>query len=279
MLHETIKIWEDGYKGDIKGNAVLETYIQQDSQQFNANKIRPAVLICPGGGYQFISDREKEPMAIKFMGEGYNVFTLTYDVMPYARHPQPILDVSRAMWIIRENAEKWFVDADKIAVCGFSAGGHLAASLGVLWQEEYISQLSGMPAGINKPNAMILCYPVISSGEFAHRDSFTRLLGEDAAQDKLDMLSLEKRVTKNAPPAFIWHTFYDSVVPVENSLQFAAALREKDIPFEMHIFQSGDHGLALCNEETGADIPELLNPHAEKWFGLCAEWLKDVFSK
>lgn len=277
MLHERIKIWEGGYKGNIKGNAVLDTYILHNSEQFNSNKIRPAVLICPGGGYEFISDREKEPIAVRFLSEGYNVFTLTYDIAPHARHPQPILDVSRAMWIIRENAEKWYVDTDKIAVCGFSAGGHLAASLGVLWQEEYISCLSGMPAGINKPNAMILCYPVISSGSFAHRGSFIRLLGEDATQEELDMLSLEKRVTENTPPAFIWHTFEDATVPVENSICFAAALREKNIPFEMHIFNLGVHGLALCDEETGGTIPELINAHAAKWFGLCAEWLKDLF--
>ena len=271
MINEKIKIWEDGYSGNVKGKAVLETYIQENSPEMDLNRKRRAILVCPGGGYEYVSDREKEPIAMKFFGEGFAVFTLTYEVAPQVRHPQPILDVSRAMWIIRENAVKWNIDTDKIAVCGFSAGGHLAASLGVLWSEEYISQLSGMPKGINKPNAMILSYPVITSGEFAHRGSFENLLGNAATTEEVDRMSLEKRVTERTPPAFIWHTFDDACVPVENSLLFAGALREKGIPFELHIFNSGPHGLALCDEETVT-----INPHAAKWISLCSEWLKGL---
>lgn len=278
MINEKIKIWEDGYSGKVKGSAVMETYIQENSPEMDMNRKRIAVLICPGGGYEFVSDREKEPIAMRFFGEGFAVFTLTYAVAAEARHPQPILDVSRAMWLIRENADKWNVDTDKIAVCGFSAGGHLAASLGVFWDEDYISQLSGMPKGINKPNAMILCYPVITSGKFAHRGSFDTLLGADASQKDVDMMSLEKRVSANTPPAFIWHTFEDTCVPVENSLMFATALKEKGIPFDLHIYNFGDHGLATCGAET-APTPEYINPHAGTWISLCCEWLRGLFLK
>jgi len=276
MVHEKIKIWEDGYTGKIKGNAILTTYVQDNSPEIDISRKRPAVLICPGGGYGFVSDREKEPVAIRFLAEGFNVFTLKYDTAPLARHLQPLLDVSRAMWIIRENADKWNVSPDKIAVCGFSAGGHLAASLGVFWYEDCIAVPTGMQAGINRPNALILCYPVISSGGHAHRGSFENLLGTEGSAEMLDMMSLEKRVNENTPPAFIWHTFDDNTVPVENSLLFAGALREKGIPFDLHIFNSGVHGLSLCNGETAA-APELVNPRAGAWFGLCAAWLKDLF--
>lgn len=276
MIYKTIKIWEENYAGKIKGNAALTAYLRDNSPENVMNRKRPTVLICPGGGYEFVSDRENEPVAIKFLSEGFNAFTLKYEVAPSARHPQPLLDISRAMWIIRENAQEWNVDINKIAVCGFSAGGHLAASLGVLWDEDCISELTGMPQGINKPNAMILCYPVITSGEYAHRGSFNNLLGTDMPSEQLYSMSLEKRVNESTPPAFIWHTFDDNTVPVENSLLFAAALREKGISFEMHIYNSGLHGLSLCSAETAAGIPEFINAHAGTWFDLCIGWLKTI---
>jgi acetyl esterase/lipase len=278
MISEKIKIWEDHYNGSVQGNAVLVTYIQDNSPEMDIHRKRPAVLVCPGGGYGFVSDREKEPIAMKFFGEGFAAFTLAYDVAPQVRHPQPLLDVSRAMWIIRENADKWNIDPDRIAVCGFSAGGHLVASLGVFWSDEYISRLSGMPEGINKPNAIVLCYPVITSGEFAHKGSFANLLGQDATAEEVDLMSLEKRVTEKTPPAFIWHTFEDGAVPVENALMFAGALRKKGIPFDLHIFHSGGHGLALCDAETAA-FPDQVNPHAGAWVSLCCSWLRDMFTK
>ena len=274
MLYGEIRIWEGNYSGKVKGKAVLTYYIQDNSPEIDMDRKRPTILICPGGGYGFVSDRENEPVAMRFLAEGFNAVTLKYEVAPSVRHPQPLLDISRAMWIIRENALEWNVDINRISVCGFSAGGHLAASLGVLWNEGYISDLTGMPEGINKPNAMILCYPVITSGDYAHRGSFVNLLGTDEISEHL-IMSLEKKVDRNTPPAFLWHTFDDELVPVENSLLFAAALREKGIPFELHIYPSGVHGLSLCNKETAVK-PELINPHAGTWFDLCVEWLKTM---
>lgn len=273
MEYKVINIWED-FKGDIKGKAKLATYILDNSSEISISRKNKAVLICPGGGYEFVSEREAEPVALAFLAEGINAFVLTYEVAPSVKHPQPILDVSRAMCIIRDNAENWNIDINNIAVCGFSAGGHLAASLGVFWKEKYIQERLGIEEGLNKPNKLILCYPVIScEKEIAHRDSFYNLLGHDQEEEVYERMSLENHVNKDVPPTFIWHTFDDGAVPVENSLLFAQNMKKCNIPFEMHIFPHGVHGLSLCDERTGNDS-SLINPEAGKWFRLCMDWFK-----
>jgi acetyl esterase/lipase len=282
LKHEIIDIWEgieqftdNDNKDEIR--PALATYILEGTSELNADKKRASVLICPGGGYAYTSDREAEPVAMRFLAAGFNAFILRYRTAP-SRHPKPLLDLSRAMWIIRENADKWNLDPEKIAVCGFSAGGHLAASLGVFWNELYISEAIGMPEGINKPNGLILGYPVITSGKYAHRGSFSNLLGRDATAEQKEGMSLELHVKNQVPPTFLWHTFHDLAVPVENSLLFAQALRQSGIPFELHIFPDGPHGLSLCDEETAVNNPDLINPHAANWMPLCIEWLKELFS-
>lgn len=268
MINKIIDIWgkgnyqsegEDGFK------PTLDTYI------LAGEKKRAAVLICPGGGYGFTSEREAEPIAMKFNAAGYHAFVLYYSVEP-TKHPQPLLDVSRAMCIIRENAEKWKVDGDRVAVCGFSAGGHLAASLGVHYDKDYLFNTSLIKKGMNKPNALILSYPVITSGEFAHKGSFDNLVGEEAEEELLQHMSLELQVNKNVPPTFIWHTFEDTVVPVENTLLFAVALRKNNIPFELHVYPKGPHGLSLATDETGDDNISSM-PHVATWMELCIQWL------
>ncbi|MBC8059096.1 MAG: alpha/beta hydrolase [Clostridiaceae bacterium] len=273
MEYRIINIWE-GFKGDIKGEAKLTAYILDNSEQVSLLRKNKAVLICPGGGYGFVSERESEPVALAFLAEGVNAFVLNYEVAPAVKHPQPILDVSRAMCLIRENAEKWNIDTNKIALCGFSAGGHLAASLGVFWREKYIQESLGIEEGMNKPNALILCYPVISClEEIAHRESFYNLLGHNQEEEIYESMSLENHINKDTPPTFIWHTFDDCSVPVENSLLFARGLRKHNIPFEMHIFPKGVHGLSLCDERTGNNA-ELINPYVAKWFKMCIDWFK-----
>jgi acetyl esterase/lipase len=276
MKYKVINIWED-FKGDTKGKAKLSAYILDNSVEISLSRKNRAVLICPGGGYEFVSEREAEPVALAFLAEGINAFVLTYEVAPAAKHPQPILDSSRAMCIIRENAEEWHIDINKIAVCGFSAGGHLAASLGVFWNEKYIKETLGIGEGMNKPNALILCYPVISSKEeFSHRGSFYNLLGDNQEEEVYESMSLERHVNKYTPPAFIWHTFDDSLVPVENSLMFAQSMKKNNIPFELHIFPEGVHGLSLCDERTGITA-EMINPQAGKWIRLCMDWFKRLY--
>ncbi|NLB80115.1 MAG: alpha/beta hydrolase [Clostridiaceae bacterium] len=273
MIHKKIQIWDKGeYNGanpDYK--PWIDTYILN-----NTSKKTAAVLVLPGGGYSFCSWREAEPIAVWVNSIGYHAFVLNYSVSPN-RHPQPLLDVTRAMCIIRDNADQWNIDSDKIAVCGFSAGGHLAASIGTLWNEACLQNVSGMEEGKNKPNALILGYPVISGGKKAHRGSFRMRLGEDATQAEIEEKSLESRVSSVTPKTFIWSTFNDQAVPVENTLLFSCALRENNVPFELHIFPDGVHGLSLATKQTDDGNPKPDNPHVAVWTELCKKWLEHTF--
>ncbi|SHH49938.1 alpha/beta hydrolase [Clostridium grantii] len=271
MINKRIDIWgSDNYKGSGEDGffPTLDTYI------LDGEKKRPAVLICAGGGYGFTSEREKEPIAMKFNSAGFHAFILNYSVAP-RKHPQPLLDTSRAMCIIRENADQWKIDSEKIAVCGFSAGGHLAASLGVHFEKNYLFDTPLIKKELNKPNALILAYPVITSGEFAHRGSFDNLLGLEASEEILEEMSLEKQVNDKVPPTFIWHTFEDTAVPVENTLLFARELRKNNVPFELHIYPEGGHGLSLAIEETANDDTQVI-PHVATWIELCTQWLENL---
>lgn len=241
--------------------AELTTYI------LDGTRLRPAVLICPGGGYGFIADREGEAVAMQFCAAGFHAFVLRYTVNP-GHYRLPLLELSQAVAEVRKAADQWSPDPHRIAVCGFSAGGHLAASLGVHWYK-----LDDAP--LNKPNALILSYPVITAGEHRHAGSFQNLLGPNPTPEMVEEMSLENQVSAHTPPTFLWHTVADQVVPVENSLLFATALQENKIPFELHIFPNGPHGLSLAVYET--DDGRGVNPHAARWMQLCIEWLKELF--
>ncbi len=276
MIHEKILLSEHFECLKESGSsAVLTTYISDVGAKNEINRTRPAILIFPGGGYEFTSEREAEPIALMFAHAGFNAFVLDYSVAP-VRYPAQLLEASAAVALIRKNHLEWNTLPDKIAVCGFSAGGHLAASVGTMWQENFIHKALDIGSGDNKPNAMILCYPVITGLEKAHRGSFDNLLGMDAEHSMTEYLSLENRVSPLCPPSFLWHTFDDNVVPVKNSLLMAAALEENNVPFEMHIYDSGVHGLSLCSAETAAS-PVQINSHAASWTKLCTEWLYRLF--
>ena len=170
--------------------------------------------------------------------------------------------------------DKWNVDNENIIVCGFSAGGHLAASLGTLWTDKVIKERLGLEAGEVKPNKIILSYPVITSNNFGHQGSFDNLLGEDSTDEDRRKLSIENLVSKDTPPTFIWHTFDDKTVPVQNSLLLASALTEYEVPFEMHIYPKGVHGLSLCEKATAKDgEKKLIDGHVASWFRLAIKWI------
>lgn len=211
----------------------------------------PAMLVIPGGGYCFVSPTEAEPVAKRFYNEGYNAFVLTYTVNPLGNAPlgrQPLNDIARAVRVIRSRAGEFQVDPGRLAVCGFSAGGHLAASLCVHYEDAEESNPSY--AGISpRPDAAVLCYPVITSGPLAHRGSFDALLGPDASQQELDYMSLERHVTAQTPPCFLWQTMEDGAVPVENSYLFAQACQAQGVPYAHHVFTKGQHGLSLADED------------------------------
>lgn len=222
----------------------ITTYLHEDEEE------RSAIIVVPGGGYMIVSPTEGEIVAKKFYDLGYQTFVVTYTVNHMANVPlyfQPLSDLANAVCYVRKNSKDLGVNPDKIIVCGFSAGGHLTGSLAVHYANENIV-LSRKNQGISpRPDAVILSYPVITSGEFAHRGSFENLLGKDASSEGLEFWSLEKQVKKDTPPAFIWQTATDETVPVENSYLYAMALRKADISFEHHVFVRGMHGLSLAN--------------------------------
>ncbi len=232
----------------------------------------PAVVVCPGGGYAFVSEREAEPVALPFFARGYNVFVLTYSTGQNAKGFQPLRELSETVRALRRRKE-WRVDPRRVAVCGFSAGGHLAASLGVLWDDPEFLKTYDNHGGENRPNAMILSYPVITADRFAHVESIENVSGCGEGTQGYEYFSLERHVNSKTCPAFLWHTAEDDLVPVENSLALAAALSREKVPFELHVFPRGGHGMSVCTEEVGS--PDAGNA---RWVSLAIDWLDREFS-
>ncbi|MDR2029543.1 MAG: alpha/beta hydrolase [Treponema sp.] len=261
-------LWGDyRYQGDL-GDGFRPSL---DAYLLKSEGPRPAVLILPGSGYFQCSPREAEALAVRFNAEGFHAFVLWYSCAP-RRHPLPVLDCARALTLIREHSAEWALDSEKIGLMGFSAGGHLALST-LLFGSRDFAVSPGIDPRYTAAQALILCYPVITSGEFAHRGSFDNLLGENPDSALGDLLSLENQITGNLPPVFLWHTYTDQSVPVENSLLLAGALRRAGISLEMHIFPQGKHGMSLAIGETSVGDSEFINPHAAQWFSLCVNWL------
>ena len=273
MICKKIDISVDSYQE----TAALYTYFLDNSPEMIPDRKRPLVLICPGGGYEMTSDREAEPVAIQYIAKGYQAAILRYSVKP-AKYPLALLQLAKAVAHLREYADEYHIDTEKIVVQGFSAGGHLACSLGVFWKKPYLSETLGVSAEQIRPNGMILCYPVITSGEKAHQGSFEKVLGEDYVdEEKRRFLSLEYSVSKDTPPTFLWHTAPDDTVPVENSLLFFQALHALDIPAELHIYPVGGHGLGLATAETACPNGYGIQPECESWIQLAGDWMKHMF--
>lgn len=234
---------------------------------------RPAIIICPGGGYEYCSVREAEPVALRFAAYGIAAFVLRYSCVN-KKFPTALLEAAQAMAYVRGNAEELGVDPDKIMICGFSAGAHLAASLAVHWNKSFITNVLGGCGELYKPNGAVLCYPVITSGEKRHDGSIVNIAGETPSADITELISLEKQVSGDTPPTFLWHTSDDGCVPVENTLLYASALSANGIPFECHIFEKGVHGLSLCDDST-ASYEGHINPVCARWFELAVRWIKE----
>ena len=280
MIYKTIDIKVDYEKMGVDNGGYQPTmtlYLPDNTPEIDTERKRPTVLICPGGAYGRTSDREAEPVALKFAAEDCNAIVVRYSCAP-SRFPSQLLELSYAVAMVRENAEEWNIDTDKIVVAGFSAGGHLAASFGMFWNKDFVKEYFGYKGGENKPNGMILGYPVITSGEYAHRYSFELLLGEKANDaEMLELVSLEKQVSEDTPRAFIWHTNEDGSVPAENSYLLAAAMKEKGIRSEMHIFPNGWHGLSLCNDTVfGPGQYKGQFDECQAWFNMAVRWLKNL---
>ena len=229
----------------------LTAYIPDYSQEMAYLDKRKAILVIPGGGYYMCSDREAEPVAFAFMGKGYAAFILRYSLKENSAFPRPLDDATEAMKIIRENAEKWRIDPDKIAAIGFSAGGHLCAALSTMSDE--------------RPNAQILGYPCIL-------EKIGKILAEPIP-------GVDTEVDEKTPPAFIFASAEDDCVPVANSLKYAEALDANKIPFEMHIFAKGWHGFSIADSTVYGKKEEVeYNEDCAAWFDLCIGWLNKIFN-
>lgn len=231
-------------------NVTLTAYLPDSFEEMKAKEFKKAVLIIPGGSYYFCSDREAEPVALKFLSKDFACFILRYSLNEAAKFPQPLEDAEEALTLIREKAEEWKILKDKIAVVGFSAGGHLAAALATIGKE--------------RPNAQILGYPCIL-------EEIGKILAHPVP-------SLEKEVDSLTPPAFIFASSEDDLVPIRHSLEYARALYENKIPFEMHIFQKGYHGFSTADSMVFDKKEDLeYNKHCAVWFDLCITWLEKIF--
>jgi len=275
MIHKKIEIKARGMEA--VGN--LYTYFLDSSIEMRPNEKRPVILMCPGGGYEMTSDREAEPMAMQFLAMGYHVAILRYSVCP-ARYPAALLQVAESVLYLKEHADEYHIDPEKIVVQGCSAGGHLAANYGIAWNSPFLTKLMGME---NDPErlcvaGLLLCYPVITSGEKVHEESFRNLLGEQY-EEKKEELSLENQVTPDTPPTFLWHTATDETVPVENSLYFFQACLQQGVSAELHIYPVGGHGLSLANEETCRANGIGVQKECQSWIGLAQTWLEEMLIK
>lgn len=271
MIHKQIPI-------QIKGSqpyARMVTYLWDDSREIPIDR-RPVILICPGGGYHMTSDREAEAVALRLMSAGFHTAVLRYSVKP-AEYPTALLEVAEAVLMLRENASEWKIDPARIAVMGFSAGGHLAASYGVFWNQPWVLAATGAKEEQLRPNGLILGYPVITSEkEFSHEESFRNLLGKQWNRELLEQMSLEKHIGPQVPRTFLWHTFADDTVPVENSVLWVQAMCRNGIPVEFHLYENGCHGLSLANELTENQARCCIREECQSWIKLAEVWMKNL---
>ena len=267
---ERVQLFEE------KPNVTLTSYIAGTSSEMPFNNKRKAILVIPGGGYGFCSDREGEPIAQYYLAMGFNSFVLNYSVhtkTTEATWPAPLMDASAAMKYIRVHAEEFHIDPDYVFVVGFSAGGHLAAALGTLWSDDEIERTLGFEKGYNRPRGTVLSYPVISGLEpYAHRGSINNILGRQRdSEEARRSVSLELLVSDKTVPAFLWAARTDDVVPVQNTLLYGEALALKGVPFEMHIYPRGGHGVATANHIVGCPYTEM-----SVWMRDSVRWMESI---
>ncbi|MBQ7335001.1 MAG: alpha/beta hydrolase [Clostridia bacterium] len=257
------------YKHELDVNGVrvpLRCYIPLVPPRAHFQTNRPAVIVFPGGGYSHTYEGEAEPIALEYLSAGMCAFVLNYSVYP-ARFPQALLEALSAIRYVREHAAEFAIDPHRISVCGFSAGGHLAACTGTLWNHACLDGLLEGERALYRPDALILSYPVINP---LHRGSFLNLFDkkeEELTPVRIELLSLENQVSGDTPPTFLWHNSDDGAVPCECSLVFALALHRNRIPFELRIYGKGGHGTCLANYVTNEIAPEETLP--------CNEWVQE----
>lgn len=260
------------FLGEDGCDPTVEAYLPYNmTEMHRENDKRPCMIVCPGGGYGGCSQREAEPIALQFLPQGYNVFTITYSCSPH-RFPTQLREVAALMELIYKNADAWNCDTTKIAIIGFSAGGHLATHYSTMFDCKEVREVFPESKSVN---ASVLCYPVITADPaHAHMGSFQNLVGKESlTEEERNYFSCNCNVKDTTPPAFIWHTAEDACVPVKNSLMYAEALSEHKVPFELHIYPFGAHGLSTCDAQT-LDCVDKKQEHVKAWLESLEKWLK-----
>lgn len=274
MIYKVVDLYEYFKKEKPAGaKGMLTVYVHSQLEEMQRDVLRPAILVIPGGGYAFVSQREGEPVANEFYHQGYNTFVLDYSVAPDFNYPTPHIEAAMAMLYIRDNADELGIIKDKVAAIGFSAGGHLTGVVSLLNGNKEITDVFGERAKEIKPDASIYSYAVITSNvECYHGASFENLCGD---KYDFDDFSLDKKVTKDASPAFIWATFDDALVPVKNSLMLAEAYLKAGVPCELHVYESGPHGLSTCGQDVCVgDMSAPVTKRVATWISHAFTFLK-----
>ena len=265
QAQEPIKLWAEKAPGAVGAEP---QDIPTLTPYFPKTANGAAVIVCPGGGYSHLANHEGEPVAQWLNTLGITAFVLKYRLGPRYHHPAPLQDASRAIRLVRSRAAEWKLDINRVGILGFSAGGHVASTAGTHFDNGNASDPDPVERFSSRPSLMILIYPVVTMGPLTHGGSKRNLIGENATPEMVKLLSNEEQVTKDTPPTFLVHTMNDTAVPVENSINLAAALRKAGVPFELHVYERGRHGFGL-----GGNDPVL-----SSWPGRCADWLKLYFT-
>lgn len=274
MYYEKIELKEVfPFLVELGSVAEVEVYVQEPPCEMYEAYKKPAMIVLPGSGYEKCTRREAEPVAIRLMAMDFNVFVLTYSCSP-VRYPVQLIETAALFNLIDQNADEWNTDINRIGVMGFSAGGHLAAH----YSAEYgCGEIKEYFDKAYRPCGTVLCYPVISADKtILNTDSFEMLLGHHPEGDEVKKFSCEYLVTENTPPAFIWHTAEDNCVFVENSLRYALALSRNKVPYTMHIYPFGEHGLSTADELTNNNRPER-ELYCGEWMAELEKWAKIFF--
>ena len=265
-MQTPIPLWPAGAPGALGTSAkdipTLTAYLPDATNATSA-----AMVICPGGGYAHLAPHEGNDYALWLNQHGVTCFVLKYRLGSSGyHHPAMLNDAARAVRWVRAHATEFSVDVKRVGIMGSSAGGHLAATLLTHFDSGDTNATDAVERQSSRPDLAILCYAVISMGEFTHKGSHNNLLGTNATPELEKFLSNELQVTKNTPPCFLWTTFEDKTVPLENTLLFAGALRKNHVPFDLHVYEKGGHGMGL------KDKPPFAQPHP--WANDCVFWLK-----
>ena len=258
-------------------DCTLTSYIHEPYAELNIGK-RRAIIICPGGAYMGLSEREAEPIALQFCAAGLNAFVLRYSICNACADAAPLIQAALAVKHVRERADEYHIDPDYVFISGFSAGGHVSACASSFWKQPLVTAAVCGDPRLCRPTGAVLCYPYIAEEGYRRVGTVREVVPGlcEAAYSMLLDFPADRYVDAETSPAFIWHTFDDTIVPIQNTLLYASALAAAGVPFEYHVYPTGVHGLGLANSETSSGFPLLENHVASAWVRDAVRWCKEL---